>query len=133
MVNYKQQFKDSFNINGYVHFLKETDEIKYLKTPLAAATESLDDRVTSAEYIVPAGKTLKIFYITALATNVSTDKLIFGETINSADSSTVLLQPTASINTFLWISQKIPAANYITKVDTTTSHNYEVIAIEEDV
>ncbi len=133
MVNYKQQFRDSITIAGYTHTLETGDKIKYLRSPQVAATETLHDLSTNANYQIPTGKRLKIIVAELLNAAVANDRLITSTVVDSTTGEVIIIEPFKVITIpFIFVTGWLAAELYITKVDSGASSQYDVIGIEAD-
>ncbi len=135
-MNYKQQFIDRFDINGYVHNLKTSELVVHLSKPNAneSVPISLKSLATATAYKVPSGKQLKIFYRTSSNTTAAAHIMYTTTVVDSMTGSVEIMSRTVLDGTdgiiieLLTIDENL----YITfDSATAANHGAEFIGWEE--
>ncbi len=137
MVNYKQQFKDSINIAGYIHFMLETDKLLFLRaTTVANETVTMHNSTDNSNYQVPTGKKTRLIVLEKLVTNSAGDGFYYADDIDNGRTNEVqLFVPgfnLSSIQPFIFLSDFVPAGKYIQVFDVSVAQEYQAHALEVD-
>ncbi len=121
-----------YNTLGYNHRLHATEEIIHLqKAGTAQENKAMEEEKNEADYIVPAGKKLKILSFPRVDDTNAQAKLKYYTSADSGSGTLILGNPEFSDLAGKVFVYDIPAGNYINVATTaTTTYDIELTGIE---